>query len=310
MLLSSTARRTNPIARAEQRRLQRESAYTRLPVLRYAFMLAVLLNLLLFLCVTLQEMIAGLLALSTQAFSHAIRDIVDVDALLTGALLFVTHAVTIAQGLQVASSTIAHEKQARTWEMVLLTGIDARRIVYGKWLAAMTSIWSVHRPLLVWRAAALILLCAILLQVELSASPQPIAVVLAPALLLVYSIVGVSAATTIGLVASVIMSGEGSAYRLAMALHLLYIVASLLIFFAIAVSLPQFPAALACTLLAPFDAGLTCTTTMLNTFTSPLMIGIQAVVSALYAVLCAGLSAALLRISERLAVFQRAIPRA
>ena len=309
MSLFSTALETNPIAWAEQRRLQRGAVYTRLPVLRYALMLAALSNLVLFFCIALQEMIAGLLALSTLEFSRALEEVVSADALLTGSLLFVVHSVAVAQGLQVASSTIAREKEARTWEMVLLTGIDARRIVRGKWLAAITSIWRVHRPLLVWRAAALMLLCAVLLQMEPRPSPLFMTVFVAPALLLVFSLLGVGIATAVGLLASVVMSREGSAYRLAMALHLLYVVLSLVSFFAFAFAPDQPPAPLVFTLISPLDGGIMSgTSILLSTYTAPVVLVLLIMVSTIFAILCAALIMGLLRLTERLAVAQRAIP--
>src|SRR5262245_44836550 len=55
---------------------------------------------------------------------------------------------TIAQAVIVAlrtistgANSIAREKQGGTWETVLLTGIDARRIVLGKWWGAIQGVW-------------------------------------------------------------------------------------------------------------------------------------------------------------------------
>jgi ABC-type Na+ efflux pump permease subunit len=308
MALLSTSIEPNPIAQAEQRRLQHGAVYTRLPVLRYALLLAVIFNLLLFLCVALQETAAGLMAISTLEFSRVLKDIVDADALLTGSLLFIVQAVAVAQGLQVASSTIAREKEGHTWEMLLLTGIDARRIVRGKWSAALAAVSSVRRPLILWRMAVVTLLCAVLLQQESLPSPQFLTVVFAPVMLLMYGWIGVGIATALGLLASVVMARAGSAYRMGMALHLLYLFASLGIFFALASSWAHVPATLSLSLLAPFDAGISSILSLLNRYIEPATVGPLIIVSTLYALLCVGIIIGLLRLAERLLVAQRAIP--
>ncbi|MEZ4669710.1 MAG: hypothetical protein R3E39_17535 [Anaerolineae bacterium] len=61
---------------------------------------------------------------------------------------YVTAIVTLWQfnllfrTLQLSSSSIAREKEAQTWELLVLSGIDARRIVRGKWWATVQRQWS------------------------------------------------------------------------------------------------------------------------------------------------------------------------
>jgi ABC-type Na+ efflux pump permease subunit len=256
----------------------------------------------------LQESIAGLMGISTLDFHRRLAEIIDRDTLVTGSLLFILQAVAVAQALQIASSTIAHEKEGRTWEMVLLTGIDAHRIVRGKWSAALATVWSVQRPLLVWRAALITLLCAVLLQQESLPSPQFLTAFFAPIMLLVYGWLGIAIAAALGLLASVVMVNEGRAYRAGMVFHLLYLFASLGIVLVLASSWAHIPATLSLSFLAPFDAGISSILSLLNRYIEPTTVGPLIIVSTLYAVLCVGMIIGLLRLAERLLIAQRAIP--
>jgi hypothetical protein len=53
------------------------------------------------------------------------------------ALYFVVTMVTFA----LSANSITREKQNRTWDTLLLTNLDARRIVWGKWWASLQSLW-------------------------------------------------------------------------------------------------------------------------------------------------------------------------
>lgn len=59
---------------------------------------------------------------------------------LTGVFIAYTvvrHFVLMLQTLSLSANSIAREKQSANWDILLLTGIDARRIIYGKWLAVV-----------------------------------------------------------------------------------------------------------------------------------------------------------------------------
>jgi hypothetical protein len=81
--------------------------------------------------------------------------LIDTDNLLLqqvlglSVVLFVT--MNVAQYLVVmfitmglAANSIAREKQNRTWDTLLLTDLDARRIVWGKWWASLRAEWGDH----------------------------------------------------------------------------------------------------------------------------------------------------------------------
>src|SRR5262249_24095058 len=43
--------------------------------------------------------------------------------------------------LSLAANSISREKNGKTWESLLLTNVDARRIVWGKWGATVQALW-------------------------------------------------------------------------------------------------------------------------------------------------------------------------
>jgi len=46
--------------------------------------------------------------------------------------------------LALASNSISREKRGKTWDNLLLTGVDARQIVWGKWWATLAALWGDH----------------------------------------------------------------------------------------------------------------------------------------------------------------------
>jgi hypothetical protein len=46
--------------------------------------------------------------------------------------------------LALASISISREKRGKTWDNLLLTGVDARQIVWGKWWATLAALWGDH----------------------------------------------------------------------------------------------------------------------------------------------------------------------
>lgn len=54
------------------------------------------------------------------------------------------YAVVTLVTMALAANSIQREKQNHTWETLLLTGVDARRIVWGKWWATVRVMWKDH----------------------------------------------------------------------------------------------------------------------------------------------------------------------
>ncbi len=66
-----------------------------------------------------------------------------------GLLLMITmnvalYVVVILITLGLSAASITREKTGKTWESLLLTNIDSRRIVLGKWWASMLALWGDH----------------------------------------------------------------------------------------------------------------------------------------------------------------------
>lgn len=68
------------------------------------------------------------------------------DALKSGLLIFtiftaIMHLVFLFQTLGLAGNSITRERQNGTWEPLLLTGMDTKQIIQGKWWATVRRQW-------------------------------------------------------------------------------------------------------------------------------------------------------------------------
>lgn len=150
--------------------------------------------------------------------------------ILLAALIMIHHLSFATAAVQLASTSIAREKRGLTWESLLLTGVDARQIVYGKWWATLRTLWQVYRPLLLLRFA-------VALWMGLAGGrTQMIPFLYTPALPDVLLIGFVTACfplcyaaymVTLGLLASLLTTNETSAYRLGSLFQLGALVVSL-----------------------------------------------------------------------------------
>jgi hypothetical protein len=59
--------------------------------------------------------------------------------------------------LQLSANSVAREKEAQTWELLVLSGINARRIVRGKWWATVQQRWPAYARLGLLRLGAVTL---------------------------------------------------------------------------------------------------------------------------------------------------------
>ncbi len=70
------------------------------------------------------------------------------------ALAIIWHFVLMIQTLSLAANSVARERQNHTWDMLVLTGVDAREIIRGKWWATVQKQWRSYALLAVIRAGA------------------------------------------------------------------------------------------------------------------------------------------------------------
>jgi hypothetical protein len=66
------------------------------------------------------------------------------------------HFGLIIRALAYSSNSIAREQQQQSWDLLLLTGLDARQIVMGKWLATVRSLLPAFVQLGILRACVVI----------------------------------------------------------------------------------------------------------------------------------------------------------
>ncbi|MBL8154314.1 MAG: hypothetical protein JNM70_09035 [Anaerolineae bacterium] len=83
----------------------------------------------------------------------------DASGWLTLFAIFVTthHFGVMINTLSLGANSIAREKQGQTWDMLVLTGIDARQIVRGKWAATVRRQLPAYLVLAVMRIGAIVL---------------------------------------------------------------------------------------------------------------------------------------------------------
>lgn len=60
------------------------------------------------------------------------------------AVIYFFHLCVSVRTLLLASNAIGREKQFENWESLVLTGIDARRLILGKWWAVVKYVWKTH----------------------------------------------------------------------------------------------------------------------------------------------------------------------
>jgi hypothetical protein len=71
-------------------------------------------------------------------------------------ITFILHFQRMFQTLTLAVNSIARERQSNNWDMLILTGIDAGKIVRGKWWATVCSMWGRYARLGILRAMLII----------------------------------------------------------------------------------------------------------------------------------------------------------
>jgi hypothetical protein len=139
----------SPIMRAElayQRRGVRQRAWRRW-LGRAVVLLAVTLALILY----GGEIAGSLLGRDPTPVSETLGAGVALLLAYTTGLHFILMFRALAQG----ANSIAREKMGKTWDMLVLTGIDARQIVWGKWWATVRRLWRHYTLLALLRACVI-----------------------------------------------------------------------------------------------------------------------------------------------------------
>lgn len=305
----------NPIARAELNHQQRASASQRWR--RWSVLFSLALGVALVSSLTLLfalPQLALLLRMTVPDLEEVLRGWFGTLTVMIGGLIMIHHLSFSVAALQLASTSIAREKQGHTWESLLLTGVDARRIVYGKWWATMRTLWQTYRPLLTLRFCLALWVGTIGARAQANpffAEPPLLSVILIALVTAIFPLTYAAFAGTLGLLASLTVANEVTAYRVGTALHFGTIVVSLgMVVLSFALPFGDIEPALASVIPAlfvtPLDGGMLAIigiNTGSGLASHYYMLGLFVCV-ALYA----GLTWVLLRGAQALTVRQRALP--
>lgn len=306
---AQTSITTGPIARAErahQRRLFRRGRFL---LIGYGACIGAIVAV--SLAQRFEMPIGRLLALPAEHVSAAVRTAEALVLLMTGLLLLIAHLLIVLFALQTASAAVAREKRARTWESLLLTTIDARQIVIGKWWATVQTTFHLYGWLLLWRGAVGLWLIATTR--GMSAGAPAIALLVA-VLLVAYPLVTMGIAAALGILASVVAHKETTAQRLAVGLHFSLIAGGLLAALGLIMFSPLnastlWASAVSLASFAPLDGGVLLFNQVLNTGVLLLPRPAVYVLSAvLFAAAGLALICSILLAAQRIAVWQRALP--
>jgi hypothetical protein len=81
----------------------------------------------------------------------ALQSVVSTLTMLIIIVFAGQHLGWVNRAVRGAGLSLAREKQGRTWESLLLTNIDARQIVLGKWWGTLRAVWAGQGRLLALR---------------------------------------------------------------------------------------------------------------------------------------------------------------
>jgi len=166
MSIFSGAIARGPVTKAEYRFQQRSSA--RKPprgwlrrILRwpwYALLWMAVAGAIILLAVEFATTLTGFdlasLPAETHNFIGVFLFLIPITVLIPLTLLI--HFRTQLRTLALAANSISREKRGGTWDVLLLTGVDARQIVRGKWWATVRYVWRSYALLMLLRSAALV----------------------------------------------------------------------------------------------------------------------------------------------------------
>lgn len=256
---------------------------------------------------SLETPIGRLLALPPEQISAAMQTAEALVMLMTSFLVLIAHLLIVSFALQTASAAVAREKRARTWESLLLTTIDARQIVLGKWWATVQTTFHLYGWLLLWRGAVGLWLVA-------TTQNAPAMALFGAGLLIAYPSFNIGIAAALGILASTVAGKEGAAHRLAVGLHFSIIAGGVLAALGLIALSPLdnsmlWTSALSLASFAPLDGGMLLFNQMLST-SAFLLPGpaVYALSATLFIAFGLALIYGILLAAQRIAVWQRALP--
>ncbi len=203
----------NPIVRAElaHQRQPTERWHGLRWLIRSTYRAMAGISLLLF----LTYLVHALVGWDTRAFAPISRMIRTVAYNILFGISLIAHFSAILRTLLLASNAISREKRGRTWDTLLLTRVDARQLVVGKWWATVRHMWpsflaagALRLGLVVWLAIGM--------KQTFPLSPNPIylnpyEILLAGSTVLLLSLVNTGVTAAFGVLASLLTHRSGRA---------------------------------------------------------------------------------------------------
>ena len=148
---------SNPILRAELAHQQGQiDAYRRRQLIRLLYAVLLIFSLAAVLITITDFRVDNLLALFFDNTTYARWTL---TAIVLNAIIAV-HIATVFRTLVFGTNAIVREKRSRTWETLLLTNVDARQLVIGKWWATVRRVWASYLWLVPLRIGAVVWLGA------------------------------------------------------------------------------------------------------------------------------------------------------
>ncbi len=133
----------NPLARAQERQLRR-LGMGRKPRFVLAFALTIGLGTICMLLIGQSATLSSALGIREGGLLRTLRDLLQFAIIIAGITLLVQGGTISGAASRLATTTLARERQSRTWEPLILTGISAPRIVLGKWFTVVRLVWAQH----------------------------------------------------------------------------------------------------------------------------------------------------------------------
>jgi len=108
-------------------------------------------------------------------------NLVEIGIVLLVVMNVALYIIVILITLGLSSNSVSRERKGRTWDVLLLTNVDARQVVLGKWWASLVALWGDHAMIAFLRVGAVCLIVLgiqPLMGIRLASAPLGIAPVL------------------------------------------------------------------------------------------------------------------------------------
>lgn len=222
----------NPVQRAELLHLELSSPTRRWRWLQLLFLWTFIASLVLagFLALTVRSGASSVpLGNDPRRTYYAVLSALSLVNVVLLVLTFVEYLLIIAQALMTASHAIVREKRGGTWDTLILTNMSMWQIVTGKWWGVLGALAHDHQRGIALRVGVIFWLGLTAGSNGIIHQTTDLVMVLAATLLmLIFMLLNMGMAASIGVLASSMIRRESWAFMLAGALHLIVVIATVM----------------------------------------------------------------------------------